>query len=211
MIAGARRIPLTMAEIVLASQNAGKVAEMRQLLAGLNWRVRGLVELGVGDSPEETGASFAENAALKARHYARETGRLVVADDSGLAVDALGGEPGLHTARFGGPGLDDAGRNRLPLEKLRGVPEPQRGARFHCALAVARADEAELLFAVHETCQGRIATKPSGDQGFGYDPIFFFPDFGVSLASVPPERKAEVSHRGKAFRRLRAFLETLRG
>jgi XTP/dITP diphosphohydrolase len=193
-------------EIVLASQNPGKLAEMRELLRGLHWRVLGLAELGIRDAPEETGASFAENAALKARHYAGETGRLVVADDSGLAVDALGGGPGLQTARFGGPDLDDAGRNRLLLEKLAGVPEEKRGARFHCALAVARPGAAALLFEAHETCEGRIASVPSGAEGFGYDPIFFFPPFGVTLASVPPERKAEVSHRGKAFRRLRAFL-----
>jgi XTP/dITP diphosphohydrolase len=196
-------------EIVLASQNAGKVAEMRELLAGLVWSVLGLRELGVGDSPEETGESFAENAALKARHYARVTGRLVVADDSGLAVDALGGRPGLNTARYGGPGLDDAGRNRLLLEQLSGVPEARRGARFHCALAVARPGERDLLFEAHETCEGRIATASAGDQGFGYDPIFFYPDFGTTLASVAPERKAEVSHRGKAFRLLRTFLERL--
>lgn len=198
-----------MAEIVLASQNPGKVAEMRQLLDGLGWRVEGLGALGVGDSPEETGRSFAENAALKARHYARVTGRLVVADDSGLAVDALGGAPGVQTARFGGPHLDDAGRNRLLLEKLRGVSDERRGARFHCALAVARPDAEELLFETEETCEGRIAHEAAGERGFGYDPVFFFPPFGSTLACVPPEKKAAVSHRGKAFRRLRAFLETL--
>jgi XTP/dITP diphosphohydrolase len=196
-------------EIVLASQNRGKLAEMRELLVGLDWQVLGLAELGIRDSPEETGRSFAENAALKAHHYAGETGRLVVADDSGLAVDALDGEPGLHTARFGGPHLDDAGRNRLLLEMLAGVPEERRGARFHCALALARAGDEPLLFEVHETCEGRIATEASGDQGFGYDPVFFFPQFGATLASVAPGRKAEVSHRGKAFRKLRAFLERL--
>jgi len=191
-------------EIVLASQNPGKVEEMRELLAGLGWRVLGLAEIGVPESPEETGTSFEEYAALKARYYAGRTGRLVVADDSGLCVDALDGGPGLYTSRFGGTGLSDGQRNALLLEKLAGVPPERRGARFVCALAVA--EPGGLRFQARETCEGAIAVAPAGDGGFGYDPVFYYPPFGVTLASVPAGEKARVSHRGKAFRRLRDYL-----
>ena len=201
MIARVPRPP----EIVLASQNAGKLAEMRALLAGRPWRVLGLAELDVPEAPDETGATFRDNAVLKARYYAARTGRLVVADDSGLCVDALGGAPGVLSSRFGGEGLDDAGRNALLLEKLRGVPGAERTARFTCALALVR-DE-RVLFEALESCEGRVAAAPSGERGFGYDPVFFHPEYGTTLASVSLEEKARVSHRGKAFRRLVEFLD----
>jgi XTP/dITP diphosphohydrolase len=191
-------------EIVLASQNPGKVREMRELLAKLPLRVLGLCDLGVEESPEETGASFRENALLKGRYYAARTGRLVVADDSGLSVDALGGAPGLYTSRFGGPDLTDLERNALLLSKLRGIPTRERGARFTCALAVV--EGGATLLEVQETCEGRIAEEPEGDQGFGYDPVFYFPAFGSTLACVSPQEKARVSHRGKAFAELASFL-----
>jgi XTP/dITP diphosphohydrolase len=191
-------------EIVLASQNQGKVDEMRGLLAKLPWQVLGLRDLGIEEAPEETGATFRENALQKGRFYAARTGRMVVADDSGLSVDALGGGPGVYTSRFGGPGLSDGQRNELLLTKLRGIPTRERGARFTCALAVV--EGGALLLEVQETCEGRIAEEPSGEQGFGYDPVFYFPAFGSTLACVPPEEKARVSHRGKAFAHLVSFL-----
>ena len=191
-------------DILLASQNPGKLAEMRQLLAGLPFEVLRPSDVGIHEAPDETGATFVENARLKARHYSQRSGRLAIADDSGICVDALGGEPGLYSSRFGGDGASDDQRNRLLLEKLAGVPDGKRTARFVCAVAVARGDE--ILFEAEEKVEGRIASAPAGPNGFGYDPIFFYPPFGCTFGQVPGERKDTVSHRGKAFARLREFL-----
>ena len=194
-------------DLLLASQNPGKLAEMKELVAGLPFRVLSPGDLGIREAPEETGKSFIENAILKARHYARRSGRLTVADDSGLSVDALDGGPGLYSSRFGGEGATDADRNRLLLEKLSGVPGEERGARFTSAVAVARGDD--LLFQTEASVEGRIAEAPRGANGFGYDPLFFYPPFGRTFGEVPPEQKARVSHRGQAFARLREFLTGL--
>lgn len=191
-------------DLLLASQNPGKLNEMRQLLAGLPFRVIRPVDLGIRDAPDETGATFMENAVLKARHYAQRSGLLTVADDSGLSVDALGGAPGLFSSRFGGEGAGDDDRNRLLLDKLRGVPDEQRGARFTSAVAVAFG--ARLLFQAEETVEGLIAHAPRGPNGFGYDPLFFYPPFGTTFGETAPADKDRVSHRGKAFARLRQFL-----
>ena len=195
-------------DILLASQNRGKLAEMRQLLAGLPFHVVCPSDFGIRDAPEETGTTFIENARLKARHYARLANRLAVADDSGISVDALDGGPGLYSSRFGGEGASDADRNRLLLEKLAGVPDEKRSARFICAVSVARGDE--ILFEAEERVEGRIAHAPTGPNGFGYDPIFFYPPFARTFGEVPGAQKDTVSHRGKAFARLRRFLEMLR-
>jgi XTP/dITP diphosphohydrolase len=197
------------ADLLLASQNPGKLAEMRQLVAGLPVHVVGPRELGITEAPEETGRTFLENAILKARYYARRSGLLTAADDSGLSVDALNGGPGLHSARFGGPDADDAGRNRLLLEKLRDVPWDKRGARFTSAVAVARGEE--VLFQAQESVEGLIATEPRGPHGFGYDPLFFYVPFGRTFGESAPQDKDRVSHRGKAFARLRQFLESMAG
>jgi XTP/dITP diphosphohydrolase len=191
-------------DLLLASQNPGKVAEMKELVAGLLFRVVSPTDLRIRDAPEETGQSFIENAILKARHYARRSGRLTVADDSGLSVDALDGGPGLYSSRFGGEGASDADRNRLLLDKLSGVPPEGRGARFTSAVAVARGDD--LLFQTVASVEGRIADAPRGPNGFGYDPLFFYPPFGRTFGEVAPDEKARVSHRGQAFARLREFL-----
>lgn len=195
-------------DLLLASQNPGKLAEMKELVAGLPFRVLSPADLGIRVAPDETGTSFIENAVLKARHYARLSRRLTVADDSGLSVEALDGGPGLYSARFGGEGATDAERNRLMLEKLAGVPAERRGARFTSAVAVARGDE--LLFQTVATVDGRIAEAPLGPHGFGYDPLFFYPPFGRTFGEVAPAEKARVSHRGQAFARLREFLSGLR-
>jgi XTP/dITP diphosphohydrolase len=193
------------AELLLASQNAGKLAEMRILVAGLPFRVLGPHDLGIHEAPEETGTTFLENAILKARYYAERSGRLTVADDSGLSVDALDGGPGLYSSRFGGEGATDDDRNRLLLRKLERFPLEKRTARFTSAVAVVRG--IDVLFTVQETVEGLIADEPRGENGFGYDPLFYYPPFGRTFGQCPQEEKDKVSHRGKAFARLREFLE----
>jgi XTP/dITP diphosphohydrolase len=192
------------ADLLLASQNPGKLNEMRLLVEGLPFQVVGPGDLGLHEAPEETGATFIENAVLKALHYARHSGLLTVADDSGLAVDALGGAPGLYSSRFVGEGASDLERNLLLLEKLRGLPRERRGAHFTSALAVARGEA--VLFQAQERVDGLIAEGLRGENGFGYDPLFFYPPFGKTFGEVPRADKDRVSHRGKAFARLREFL-----
>jgi XTP/dITP diphosphohydrolase len=196
------------AELLLASQNPGKLDEMKTLVAGLPFRVLGPRDVGITEAPEETGKTFLDNAILKARHYAGRSGLLTVADDSGLSVDALDGGPGLFSSRFGGEDASDDDRNRLLLKKLAGVPREKRTARFTSAVAVARGSD--VPFSVLETVEGLIADAPRGGNGFGYDPLFFYPPFGRTFGETPREEKDRVSHRGKAFARLRTFLEALR-
>jgi XTP/dITP diphosphohydrolase len=194
-------------ELLLASQNPGKLAEMRKLVEGLEFQVVGPRDLRILEAPDETGSTFIENAVLKARYYSRRSGRLTAADDSGLSVDALGGAPGLYSSRFGGEGASDEDRNRLLLSRLQGVPAERRGARFTSAVAVAWGEE--VLFQAIESVEGRIAEAPRGDNGFGYDPVFFYPPYGKTFGEVAPRDKDQVSHRGKAFARLREFLAGL--
>jgi len=193
--------------LLLASQNVGKLGEMRLLVEGLPYRVVGPREIGILDSPEETGTSFLENATLKALHYARRSGLLTVADDSGLSVEALEGGPGLFSSRFGGEQASDLERNFLLLEKLKGVPRERRGARFTSAVAVAMGER--ILFEAQDSVEGLIAEEMRGTNGFGYDPLFFYPPFGRTFGEVPREEKDRVSHRGKSFARLREFLSRL--
>jgi XTP/dITP diphosphohydrolase len=194
-------------DLLLASQNAGKLGEMRVLLADLPLRVLCPADVGLTDAPDETGSTFLENAVLKARHYARLAGLLAVADDSGLSVDALDGGPGLYSSRFGGTGANDDDRNRLLLSKLQGLPQERRGACFTCALALVL-DE-RVLFETQAQVHGWIAESPRGNEGFGYDPVFFYPPFGCTFGEAPRAAKDAVSHRGQAFARLRAFLASL--
>ena len=196
------------ADLLLASQNPGKLNEMRILVKGLPFRVVGPREVGIEEAPDETGTTFLENATLKALYYARRSGLLTAADDSGISVDALGGGPGLHSSRFGGEGANDRDRNRLLLEKLRGVPPEKRGAHFTSAVVLAR--DGEVLFQAQEEVHGFIAAETRGPSGFGYDPLFFYPPYGRTFGEVSREEKDRVSHRGKAFARLREFLESLR-
>jgi XTP/dITP diphosphohydrolase len=195
-------------ELLLASQNPGKLREMRLLVEGLPVTVLGPGDLGINEAPPETGTTFLENARLKARHYAGLSGLLTAADDSGISVDALDGGPGLYSSRFGGEGATDDDRNRLLLEKLQGLPPERRGARFTSAVAVARGGE--ILFEAEEHVEGRIADGLHGPNGFGYDPLFFYPPYGQTFGQVSREQKHRVSHRGKAFARLRRYLEGLR-
>jgi XTP/dITP diphosphohydrolase len=173
------------------------VRELVDLLGDLPLDVQALAAVVPGARlPEETGSTYRENALLKARVAACLTGELALGDDSGLEVDALGGRPGVHSARFGGPGLDDAGRWRLLLEALAAIPPPQRTARFRCVIAIAGPEGAEEV--VEGVVEGTILASPRGTGGFGYDPVFLVPALGRTLAELTPAEKSRVSHRGRA-------------
>lgn len=190
--------------LVLASGNAGKLAELRALL-GPGIEVHAQSEFGIADA-EETGLSFVENALIKARHAARASGLPALADDSGLCVDALGGAPGLHSARYAGRHGDDAANREALLRALAGVPEAARGARFVCVLALLRHAEDPLPLIAQGQWEGRILQAPRGSGGFGYDPLFFSPAHGCSAAELPPAVKQRDSHRGLALARLQVQL-----
>lgn len=188
--------------LLIATTNAHKVAEIRALLSGLPVRLDTLdAHPGLG-APEETGTTFAANARLKAVSYSERTGLRAVADDSGLEIDALDGAPGVRSARFGGASY--AEKFAAIYEQLRAGGAEGSAARFVCALAVA--DGPRIVFETRGVIEGRLAPRPAGVAGFGYDPIFFYPPYGRTLAEVSPEEKAAVSHRGQAFRALRDFL-----
>ena len=187
--------------IVLASNNAGKVREIAELLAGGKIRVIPQGELGAPDV-EETGLTFVENAILKARGAADHSGLAAIADDSGIEVDALQGAPGIYSARFAGPGASDKENLEKLLQELRDVPDEERGARFQCLMVYMRhgKDPTPLIF--QGTWEGRILRAPRGENGFGYDPVFFVPSEGCSAAQLPAATKNRLSHRGQALRAL---------
>jgi XTP/dITP diphosphohydrolase len=191
--------------LVLATANAGKLREFRSLLAGLPLRIEPQSAFGV-EAAEETGASFLENALLKARHAARATGAAVIADDSGLEVDALGGAPGVWSARFAGAGSDDAANNAKLLSELTGLRSDQRRARYRCVLIFLPAGEPDRPLIAQGLWEGVILESPRGTGGFGYDPYFWLPDLGQSAAELTAEDKNRLSHRGTALRALRAQL-----
>lgn len=194
------------AVIVLATRNAGKIRELHDLLRDTGVTVVGLDAYPELGEIEETGATFAENALLKARTVAGLTGRIAVADDSGLEVDALGGAPGVHSARYSaedGAPATDARNNAKLLAALADVPEPRRTARF-CSVMVACAPDGRHITAAG-TWEGRVADAPRGDNGFGYDPLFFDPQLGRTAATLTRAEKNARSHRGKALRRLLAL------
>lgn len=198
-----------MNQLVLASSNPGKLAELRELLGGQGFALHAQSEFGVQDA-EETGLSFVENALLKARHAARISGLPALGDDSGLCVDALGGAPGLHSARYAGVHGDARANIDKLLHALRDVPDARRGAHFHAVLVVLRTpDDPEPLIA-EGSWHGRILHAPRGDSGFGYDPVFFDPEHGVSAAELDADIKNRSSHRGRALAavlgRLPAFM-----
>ena len=185
-------------DLVLASGNAGKLAELRQLLDGGPWRLRPQSEFDIGDA-EETGLTFIENALLKARHASRATGLPALADDSGLCVDALDGAPGLYSARYGGVHGDAARNIERLLRELEGVPDADRTARFHCALVLLRHAGDPRPIVVEGSWAGRILQAPRGAAGFGYDPVFLDPENGCSAAELEPAIKNAISHRGRAL------------
>jgi XTP/dITP diphosphohydrolase len=190
-------------ELLVATTNRGKLREIRALLAGLSIELVTLDAWPSLAAPEETGRTFEENARLKARYYAAATGLTTVAEDSGLEIDALGGAPGVESARYGGADASYQEKFRLIYDALRARRAGGSPARFVCALALARSDR--IVFEARASVEGSIAPAPRGEGGFGYDPIFFYPPFGCTLAEAG-DRKSEVSHRGEAFRALRSFL-----
>jgi XTP/dITP diphosphohydrolase len=188
--------------LLVATTNPGKMREIAWILEGLPITIVGLGEVSAIPEPEETGATFAENARLKALYYHQATGLPSVADDSGLEIDALDGAPGVHSARW--EGTDYAVKFRKIYERLAAKSALRSPARFVCRLALA--DDGRIVFESEGIIEGRIADEPRGDQGFGYDPIFFYPPLGRTTAELDADLKATVSHRGQAFAALRRHL-----
>ncbi|HWP43501.1 MAG TPA: RdgB/HAM1 family non-canonical purine NTP pyrophosphatase [Blastocatellia bacterium] len=189
--------------VLLATTNQGKIAELVPLLGDNGIELVGL-DSPVSDEEIETGSTFAENALLKARYYHRMTGMITVADDSGLEVEALGGAPGIRSARYGGPEASDRDRVMKLLREMEDVPDEARGARFVCAAAVVW-EGGERVFTAE--ARGRLLREMRGEGGFGYDPIFYYEPLGKTFAELTGEEKAEVSHRGLAFRSLAGWLK----
>ena len=195
-----------MKQVVLASSNPGKVREINELLADLALNVVPQSEYGVTDA-EETGLTFVENAILKARNAALHTGLPAIADDSGIEVDALNGAPGIYSARYAGTGAGDRANLEKLLAELAGVPEEKRTARFQCLMVYLRHAHDPVPLICQGTWEGRILLAPRGDNGFGYDPVFYVPTHDCSSAELPPEIKNTLSHRGQALRNLLAALQ----
>lgn len=188
-------------KLVIASGNAGKLAEFRQLLEPLGMDVRPQSDFDV-QAPEETGRTFVENALIKAREAARVSECPALGDDSGLVVDALDGAPGIYSSRFAGESCDDGANNRLLVEKLEGLPAERRGAKFYCCLVLLQhADDPAPLIATG-SWRGRILEQPRGEGGFGYDPLFEDVRMGATAAELPPTEKNRLSHRGQALAQL---------
>jgi XTP/dITP diphosphohydrolase len=188
-------VSITITRIVIATHNKGKLSEFRALLSSTQWEILGLSDLGIEKEHEETGTTFAENARLKALSYSLDTSLPVLADDSGLEVTALGGRPGIHSARYGGPGASDPDR----IQKLLSELESSGGSRealFVCALALAHSGV--LLMEAEGECRGVIAGEPRGNNGFGYDPVFFFAEMGKTYAELTQAEKNLCSHRSRA-------------
>ncbi|MFO8025176.1 XTP/dITP diphosphatase [Thiohalophilus sp.] len=190
-----------MQRIVLASNNPGKVREIDQMLAGIDMQVLPQSQFNAGEV-DETGLTFVENAILKARNAAQHAGLPAIADDSGLEVDALDGAPGIYSARYAGPGASDEQNLLKLLADLKDVPEPERAARFQCLLVYLRHANDPTPLICQGTWEGLITREPQGDNGFGYDPVFYVPDQHCTAAQLPAETKNRLSHRGQALRQL---------
>ncbi|MBX7057037.1 MAG: RdgB/HAM1 family non-canonical purine NTP pyrophosphatase [Leptospirales bacterium] len=199
------REELSKSGVLLASANSGKLREFNRILGSAGLQIHTPEERGLRLVVDEAAPNFAGNAILKAEAFAAASGLPTLADDSGLAVEALGGAPGVRSARYGGPGLDDAGRRRLLLSELQTVPEGRRQAHFVCALALAIPGRAPIVF--EASTEGKILTEERGEGGFGYDSIFQDPESGRSYAELSPEEKDQRSHRGKALLALARALD----
>ncbi len=188
-------------EIVLASSNPGKLKEFQQMLGGMGVTMRPQSDFNI-EAVEETGLSFVENAILKARHASKQSGLPAIADDSGLEVDALGGRPGIYSARFAGSDATDGDNNHKLLSLLRDVPPEKRTARFQCVLVYMRHSEDPTPVVCQDSWEGEILNAPKGEKGFGYDPLFYVPSEGCACAELPVDVKNSLSHRSKAIAQL---------
>ena len=198
-----------MKQIIIATKNKGKAKDFEALFYPHGYQVLTLHDVAEHMDVEETGTTFEENALLKARALAEYLQAIVIADDSGLEIDALDGRPGVYSARYAGEEKSDEANMQKVLEELQGVPESERTARFVCAIAVA--SPSIEPFTVRGTCEGIIATERRGTNGFGYDPIFFVPSEGKMMAELSPEEKGAISHRGNALKQLSSRLTELLG
>jgi XTP/dITP diphosphohydrolase len=199
-------LEISMRALLLATTNRHKLDEFRAIFATLPFTLHSLTDIQLAmEDVEETGSTFQENAQLKAHAYAQAAGMLALADDSGLEIDALGGAPGVYSARFAGMDTPYAERFRLILKQLQGIPQEQRSARFRCVISIA--EPSGFCRSVEGAIEGVIAAAPRGTNGFGYDPIFLVPDLGKTTAELAPEHKNRISHRGQAARKARALLE----
>ncbi len=196
-----------MITLLIATYNPGKFEEYIHIFEGLPLTLTSLREEGISLLLEECGRSYAENAILKARAYARASGLLTLADDSGLEVKALGGEPGIFSSRYGGPGASDEDKYRLLLERMKAIPWEERKALFRCVAALAT-PQGQVEIA-EGTCEGFIAFAPRGEHGFGYDPVFYLPKYGCTMAQLEPRMKNKISHRAQAASKIRGLLERL--
>ena len=190
--------------LLIATRNMGKLRELTELLGDIPYELVSLGDLGIDHDVEETGATFEENAILKAESYCELAGVMTLADDSGLEVDALDGEPGVRSARYAGPDATDADRVEFLLGRLDRTDPDTWTARFRCVIAIAEPGRATTLYS--GSCEGRIVSEPRGENGFGYDPIFEFPDMGLTMAELSDELKNGVSHRAEAARKAARWL-----
>ena len=197
---------MTNLEILIGTGNGGKVTEIKRVMKDLPLKLHVVTDFSDLIPPVECGSSYADNAIIKARSYAGQTGLWALADDSGLEVTSLNGLPGLRSARFGGEGLSDAGRTSLLLSELLAVQSDERSARFICAMAIAK-PTGEVINVAHGVCQGNIAKAPLGHEGFGYDPVFIPTGYKMTFAEMPWPLKNTISHRGKALAEIREFLK----
>jgi XTP/dITP diphosphohydrolase len=196
-------------KLLLATNNTGKVKEYRSLLEGIQFDLATPKELGITTAVEETGDTYRENAQLKACVLAAQSGLLTLADDSGIEVDALHGAPGVISARYAGENASDSERVSFLLAKLKDVPQEERMARFYCVIAVAHPD-GKVYFCEGE-CKGMITFEPSGANGFGYDPIFYLPEYGKTMAELPADVKNRISHRARAAQKAKLLLLKMTG
>lgn len=198
-----------MKQVLLATNNEGKAREFGLLMGSKDWEFTTPAQQGIEVEVDETGQSFEENAVLKAKAYTQASNLITIADDSGLEVDALGGEPGILSARYAGKGASDEDRMTLLLSKLADVPWERRQARFRCVIAIASPD-GEMVLCKAE-CTGMIAFEPKGEHGFGYDPIFYLPELGKTMAELTTDEKNRISHRAIAARQAEVFLSVRLG
>ncbi|MGG0720434.1 XTP/dITP diphosphatase [Robertmurraya massiliosenegalensis] len=195
-----------MKKVIIATKNLGKAMEFERMFRPLGFEVKTLLDYEEIEDIEETGQTFEENAMIKAEAVAKQTGQVVIADDSGLIVDALDGAPGIYSARYAGPAKDDEANMDKLLENLKDVPDEQRTARFYCALAIAYPNGEGIT--VNGSCEGIILRNRRGSNGFGYDPIFFVNGLGKAMAELEPSEKNQISHRANALKKLEEIIQS---